>query len=141
MTRLARASAVCVVLASCACGQTNPLVAPSRETLLSVVVEKSAQPASQPQSIQMLATGSYSSGENVRDLTSVAAWQSSNPSLATVTTTGLVTLHPDVGDIGVGTITITASYQGKSGSIDPVFIPSPWDYSAFTPKRRRSISH
>ena len=97
-------------------------------TLLSISVTKSATVIAQPQSFQMLATGNFSSGENVRDLTSVAAWQSSNPALASVSATGLLTLHPDIADLGAGMITITATYQGKSGSIDPLLVPGPWDY-------------
>ena len=42
-----------------------------------------------------------------RDLTSMAAWQNSNPDVATVSTTGRLTL------VSPGTTTVTATYQGK----------------------------
>ena len=129
MTSLLRASAVCVVLSSCACA--NPMVAPSpaptvasSPTLssISVAMGAASQPASQPQRIQMIATGRFSDTD-YRDLTSLAAWESSNPGVATVSATGLLTYVSD------GETTITATYQGKSGSKPLAFMnPSPWDY-------------
>jgi hypothetical protein len=57
-----------------------------------------------------------------RDLTSVAAWESSNPKVATVSTTGLLTAIAD------GETTITGACQGTAGSKPLAFVhPSPWD--------------
>jgi hypothetical protein len=129
---LLRASAVCAVLSSYACGQSNPIVAPSATaptapspTLLSISVSMgpASQPAGQPQRIQMIATGRFSDTD--RDLTSLAEWQNSNPDVGTLSTTGLLI------QAGPGTTTITATYQGKSGSLTFVTtypFPGPWDY-------------
>jgi hypothetical protein len=131
---LLRASAVCAVLSSYACGQSNPIVAPSpiapspiapSPTLssISVAMGPASQPAGQPQRIQMIATGRFSDTD--RDLTSLAEWQNSNPDVGTLSTTGLLI------QAGPGTTTITATYQGKSGSLTFTTtypFPGPWDY-------------
>ena len=127
MTSLLRASSVCVALASCAGGQSNPMLAPTStaaasSTLSSLsVTQGAAQLNSQPQRVQMIATGLFS--DTARDLTSMATWQSSNPQVATVSTAGLLTV------VGDGETTITATYQEMSGSKVLAFMnPSPWDY-------------
>jgi|KBSMisStandDraft_5_1062788.scaffolds.fasta_scaffold150940_3 hypothetical protein len=71
----------------------------------------------------MIATGHFSDTD--RDLTSVAAWQNSNPDVGTLSTTGLLT------QAGPGTTTITATYQGRTGSLSFTTtypFPGPWDY-------------
>jgi hypothetical protein len=131
---LLRASAVCTILSSYACGQSNPIVAPSpiapsptapSPTLssISVAIGPASQPSGQPQRIQMIATGRFSDMD--RDLTSLAEWQYSNPDVGTLSTTGLLI------QAGPGTATITATYQGKSGSLTFATtypFPGPWDY-------------
>jgi hypothetical protein len=130
MTFRIRASAICVILSSYACGQSNPTVAPSAMGIasptlvsLSVAMGPASWPAGQPQRVQMIATGRFADMD--RDLTSVAEWQNSNPDVGTISTTGLLT------QAGPGTTTITATYQGKSGSLSFATtypFPSPWDY-------------
>ena len=69
----------------------------------------------------MLATAHFA--DIYRDVTRLAEWRSSNPEVATVSATGVLT------EVGVGTTAITATYQGKSGSILLEFPNrSPWDY-------------
>jgi hypothetical protein len=58
---------------------------------------------------QFTATGTYSDGTTA-PLTSTAAWQSSNTSVATVDSAGVAT------GVAAGTVTITATQEGKSGS-------------------------
>jgi len=58
---------------------------------------------------QMKATASKSDGSE-QDVTSLASWQSSDASIASVSTTGVVTA------LRTGNVTVTATYQGKSGS-------------------------
>ncbi len=58
---------------------------------------------------QFTATGTYSDGTSL-DLTTQVAWSTADPSVATVTTTGLVTT------VAAGTSTLTAAQGGISGS-------------------------
>jgi uncharacterized protein YjdB len=58
---------------------------------------------------QFVATGTSNDG-TTEDLTTQATWSSSNPSVATVSRSGLATA------VGVGTTTITANSDGTSGS-------------------------
>jgi hypothetical protein len=122
LTSVLRASAVCLVLCSYACGQS---IAPSptapSPTISSISVTMIG--LAPPGMIQMIATERVL--DTGRDLTSIAAWQNSNPDVATVSTTGRLTL------VGPGTTTVTATYQGKSGSLSFTTtypLPGPWDY-------------
>jgi YVTN family beta-propeller protein len=58
---------------------------------------------------QFTATGVFANGQT-QDLTSLATWSSSDQTLATVGNTGGATAR------GIGTPTVTASFQGVSGS-------------------------
>src|SRR5205814_1649596 len=58
---------------------------------------------------QLAATAQFADGTS-RDVTSAAQWDSSNPSFATVSNTGLVTIA------GAGEVELRATYQGVSGS-------------------------
>jgi hypothetical protein len=88
---------------------------------ISITMIAAPQPAWEPLMIQMIATGRFADTD--RDVTRLAAWQSSNLEVATVSTTGVLT------KVGDGTTTITATYQGTSGSKTLTFMtPSPWDY-------------
>jgi len=112
-----------VFLSSYACVQSNPMTAPTpTPSSISVAMGPASQPAGQPQRIQMIATGRFSAATH--DLTSVVAWQNSNPEVGTISTTGLLT------QAGPGTTTITATYLGKSGSLSFTTtypFPGPWD--------------
>ena len=46
-----------------------------------------------------------------RDVTTTAQWDTSNPSLATVTNAGVVTL------VGAGDVEVRATYQSVSGTL------------------------
>jgi hypothetical protein len=63
------------------------------------------------QTVQLSATAAFSVGghQENQDVTSIAAWQSSNVAVATVSG-GLVTA------VAAGTVTIAATYQGKTGT-------------------------
>jgi len=60
--------------------------------------------------LQLFAQASSSDG-SVADVTNLAVWQSSNPVVATVSPTGLVTAAAE------GAVDINATYQSKSGSL------------------------
>jgi hypothetical protein len=70
----------------------------------------------QPGSIQCYATAHYT--DTGRNVSNVAAWQSSTPDVATVSTTGVVNV------VGLGKTTITATYDERSGSLTLQF-PDP----------------
>jgi uncharacterized protein YjdB len=65
---------------------------------------------------QFSATATMSDG-TTQDVTSQAAWTSSNGSIATVSSTGVVT------GLGAGPVTVTASYQTISASDAIVLAP------------------
>lgn len=56
---------------------------------------------------QLTVTAHLASGAD-QDVTSLATYESSDPAVATVSSTGLITA------VGEGTATITATYQGAS---------------------------
>lgn len=61
--------------------------------------------------LQLVATGIFSDN-SAFDFTGQAAWESSDPTVATVSASGLVS------KVGAGTVTIYATAEGLSGSID-----------------------
>jgi uncharacterized protein YjdB len=78
-------------------------------SLQSISVTPANLPMATGTTAQLTATGSYSDGSS-QDLTSVATWSSSAGSLASVSTSGLVSaLKP-------GSATITATFSSVSGS-------------------------
>jgi hypothetical protein len=95
-----------VVLTLCAC--SSP-VAPT-PTLDSITIMGSWF-NSDPPEILLSATGLYSDG-TTRNLTNVVAWQSSNPTVGTISAPGILSIL-----VGNGTTVITAMYQGKVGSL------------------------
>ena len=62
------------------------------------------------QIVQVTATASFSDG-TTKDVTSAAAWSSSDTAIATVSSSGLVTA------LGGGDVDITATYEGVSATI------------------------
>jgi hypothetical protein len=100
--------AVACVTALVACSSST---SPSA-TLQSVVLNGTAPVKGA--SVQFTATAMYSDG-STKDVTASSTWSSSDPTIATVSSTGLVT------GVGDGTAAITASYLTMSSS-DPVQI-------------------
>jgi hypothetical protein len=60
--------------------------------------------------VQLNATAKLADG-TTRDVTSIAAWQSSNPSIATISTTGMLTI------VESGAVDARATYQSITGSL------------------------
>jgi len=70
-------------------------------------------------SVQFIATGNYSDG-STQNLTSVATWGSTNPAVATVNSSGLVS------GVALGNTSVTASYGGatsNTATIQVVAVP------------------
>ena len=111
MRWLGQAVVLAGAAAMCACGQsrTNP-TAPTPPTTTTVAAMTVTARSTSGESFQLTATARMSDGSSV-DVTGSATWQSSNPQLATVSSTGLVTAH------GTGEVDLRATYQGVTGSL------------------------
>jgi hypothetical protein len=81
----------------------------SGATLTAIQITASSSSVAAGSTLQLTATGTYSDN-STQNLTNTASWQSSNTSLATVSTGGIVT------GIGGGTAQITASSAGVSSA-------------------------
>jgi hypothetical protein len=99
------------LLASWSCGSpsTNTPASPSSPTLSSLAVSGATPLTGLGQTVQLTAIATFSDG-STQTVTTTATWQSSNTSVATVTSGGLVTA------VTSGTVTLTASYQGKTAT-------------------------
>jgi len=98
---------------SCGGSSSNTPTAPSPAappSVTSIAVTGGATLTAAGQTSQMTATATFSDG-STQNVTASATWQSSNASTATVSAAGVVTA------VGSGTATVTATYQGRSGSI------------------------
>jgi hypothetical protein len=97
---------VCLIVPVVGCGSAE---------VDSISVSPTTQSLLIGQTVQFTATGSYGHGANhpaaLHDVTSLAKWASSAPSIATVSSTGLVTA------VAAGTATITASMNGFTGVV------------------------
>jgi uncharacterized protein YjdB len=96
--------AASLVLAG-ACSSSNPSV-----SLTSIGITPSDPSIAQGSTVQLTATGTYSDN-STQDVTSTASWTSSDPSKATVSSTGLVT------GVAPGTVTVTASVGSVTGTV------------------------
>ena len=77
--------------------------------LESIVVTPAEETVAKGIAVQYKAMGYYSDSSS-QDLTLVATWQSSNTAIATIDASGLANT------IGIGTTTITANFDGKTGT-------------------------
>src|SRR5436853_1414391 len=91
-----------------ACGKSTPvptIPTSSAATVNGVVVTSATASGA---SFQLTATAKMADGSS-RDVTGAATWESSNPLLATVSSTGLVLV------LGNGEIDVRATYQNVTG--------------------------
>src|SRR5438270_293833 len=102
------AATMAVLLWACGSGSTSTPSAPSTPTLSSVGVTGTT-PAIGASS-QFTATANLSNGTN-QNVTNQAAWQSSSTSVATTSSSGLVTA------VGAGEADIRATYQNVAGTL------------------------
>jgi hypothetical protein len=108
----------CVLLSGCgsssAPSPTPPAPTPPAPTLTSVTVSCSATTIQyEVSTTQCAATAHYSDGTGAAE-TARATWQPSNP-LAIVDSNGVVSPGAYIGS--VGTVVITATFQGMSGTV------------------------
>jgi uncharacterized protein YjdB len=111
LLRAAAAASFVIVSASCGTDSTSP----SASVVASVIVTASRNNADVGKSIQLSAIALDDHGLPVSGVTFV--WSSSSTSIATVTSSGVVT------GVALGTATITAAAGAVAGSIDIVIGP------------------
>lgn len=102
--------ALAIGFSAAACGSNTP----TTPTNISTVSVTGAAPAV-GSTAQFVATATTQSG-TTEDVTTSAAWSSSDPLIATVSATGLVTA------VAPGSAVITASFSGVAGT-DPISVP------------------
>ena len=110
--RLAAAVA-CIGLLAAGCADdqptpTTPTPPPPPPTVTQVVISGEVALVAIMQTSQLVASATLSNGES-RDVTSEAAWESSNTTVADVSPSGLVTAR------GFGVADIRATYEGVTG--------------------------
>ena len=92
-----------------------PIVGCTSSEIDSLAISPTSQTIAVGQTVQFTAIGTYGHGPNhpsvQRDVTDLVTWTSSQPSVATINSTGLATA------MGAGTTTITASIKGFTGLI------------------------
>jgi hypothetical protein len=119
--RLGRLNFLLVAAASLSCSSPptspGPSTFPSSPTAIYIVAPGQSMTLSRTgQTVQLSATAAFPTGPDPQapfsqTVTAIATWQSSNPAVATVSG-GLVTA------VAAGTLTITATYQGKIGTLN-----------------------
>jgi hypothetical protein len=109
---------------------TTPATPSAPASVTAVAISGTASLTINGQANQLTATATLSDG-TTQNVTSSATWQSSNATVATVSSTGLVTA------VAAGTTTITATSQGRSGalvvSVSPAEPSGTGDISMMTP--------
>jgi hypothetical protein len=101
-----------LIVTSCGSGSANPLAAtttPSSPTPAVSSISVSGATPGVGEAAQFTATETLSDG-TTQAITSQATWQSSNPSVITVSPSGVVT------SVGYGEADLTAGYGGVTGS-------------------------
>jgi hypothetical protein len=97
--------------ATVACsGSSNPSPTTPSPTVTSVTITGNPSLNGGNLTSQLIARATLSNG-TLQDVSTLATWSSSNPAAATVSASGLVTA------VSVGTTTISAAYQGQTGTL------------------------
>ena len=99
---------VALLAALTACGGGNNAAVPILQSIAVTGANSTLTLASPPATQQLAATGTFNNNAQ-KDLTQLVTWSSSNTSVATVSSTGMLTA------IGSGTATVSATLQGVSG--------------------------
>jgi hypothetical protein len=93
-----------------ACGGDGPSPSPTAPSPARVTAVVIASASTSHDSFQLNATAQMSDG-TARDVTRTATWESSNPLLATISSTGMVIV------VGSGEVDVRATYQSATGSL------------------------
>jgi hypothetical protein len=103
------------ITAAVGCGGTAPTTPTSGATVTSIAVTGASTSGA---SFQLTAAARLSDGTN-RDVTTLAAWSSSNTSMAAVSSSGAVTV------LAAGEVEFRATYQSVVGSLRLLVSPAP----------------
>lgn len=133
-TRWAVLNAACLVAAASACGHgtaTSPTTptTPAAASLIGLTVTKDAGPLVVGYTaVNLHASAQYSTGQVV-DVTTLAAWVSSSPQVAVISTNGVATSASN------GSAIVTAAYQGLQASttLSAIKAGNPYISGALTP--------
>jgi hypothetical protein len=99
------------LMAAVACsGSSSPTPANPSPTVTSVTITGTPSLNGGNLTSQLIARATLSDG-TLQDVSTLATWSSSNPAVATVSPSGLVTA------VTIGTTNISAAYQGKTGTL------------------------
>jgi len=115
LTLAGRRLVLSVLVLSAACGGSDPPTAPTAPpaTVSDVVVSGWLSPLKAGESVQLSATAIMANGSS-RSVTTEAAWQSSNVTVAVVSSVGLVTA------LGGGSAEIRATFGSRTGTLGVV---------------------
>jgi hypothetical protein len=117
MTRICGLLAACAGVATFAACSGNSNTAPASPTpsgTVAAITVTSSTPAAA--TFQLAATARLSDG-STRDVTAMATWSTSNPSVVSVSATGLATI------VGAGSVELRAAYQNVTGALAMQFGP------------------
>lgn len=108
---MATTTSLCLALVCLICCEGSTPTEPSTPTVTELTVTGATGPlTTSGQTVQLTATVTLSDG-TVQDQTNAAGWASSDTTVATVSTTGLVTA------VGSGSTEIRATHEGVSGTL------------------------
>src|SRR2546428_5862481 len=110
-----------IVVNGCSGGPSTPGAPSSAPTVASIAISgggSSSGPLQITSSMFQLTANARLSDGTMRDVTSTAQWDSSNRALATISTTGLVSV------VASGQVEFRASYQAVTGSLS-LFVSQP----------------
>lgn len=112
------------LVAASACGSTSPSPTSPTPTAATVVSVAVTLGDSSDEGMQLKAAALFSDG-TARDVTNNAAWESSKPLLATVSSTGFVTVKKG------GDVRFVATYQSIPGEFQMVVVQTKFNISGF----------
>jgi hypothetical protein len=107
-----------ICLLAFGCGRTESIQLAPPPTLSSIQITTLPSVIVAGQTEQLAAQASYSDG-STKDVTSLVSWTSSDQTVATVSTTGLLAA------LNAGTVVITATYQGKTATFTLTVLAKP----------------
>ena len=103
-------TAIMLLFIATACGAPPPPPPPSAPTVISIAINGTVALTAVGQTSPLTATATLTDG-TTQNVTNSSTWTSSSAAVATVSTAGLVTA------LAAGAATITATYQGRAGTL------------------------
>jgi uncharacterized protein YjdB len=110
MKNLATILVICICIGITGCGGSSKSASTQTASITTISVGASASSLSVGQTLQLAAIATYSD-KSTKDVTSTATWQSSDPTIATISSSGRLTATK------AGTVTVMATVGTTSGSL------------------------